>query len=667
LWTIIEKQETNMKQNKFAMRNLLLLLTGIISATFCFAGSVDTIPAGNGLIEYTGRIDFSDPDAPKFSYSGVSIRACFTGTSIGMIMDDNTGQNYYNLILDGKLLDTVKITTGKKTYKIADGLENTTHEIEIIKRTEEMFGKTQFFGFVVDLGSSLTAIASQRNKMIEYIGNSITCGYGNEGQNGGTFGPTTENHYMTYAAITSRNFNARDLAVCKSGIGIYRNYDGPAAGNADCMTNYYTRTFLFDENPKYSFSERPDLVCIDLGTNDFSTTGGDSAKFVSNYFRLIDTIQTKYTMPDILCLLGPMLSDPALTKVRKYLKYIADSASRKGMGNVYFFEMSQQTGSLGLGIDYHPTVAQHKKNGMELTDYIKSLKSWKIYPLVINANVDGTKHILLEFNTPVQDSLNTFSGFTVNGDGTQYTISSIYTDTANAKIVHIILQQSMVVGEKILLSYTPGTLESIDSVPVSAINSLPVQNNLTDTKITRGTTNADGTSVTLICNKNIKENSGIDGLTLVDSHGILAIDSFSIVKMQLILYLENTIIKADSVFASYTGTGLYGADGIPLGAFSKLVIKNISKYTGISMPVQNFTYIYPNPNHTGVFYYSIDKSMFSKKAAIEIIGSNGIIIERQMLTAADGQLDLNGKLSKGVYFFRITSGDSVIRKTIVLE
>jgi hypothetical protein len=649
------------------MRNILLLLSGIFFTTLCFAGSVDTIPSSNGLIEYTGRIDFSNPDAPMFSYSGVSIRACFTGTSIAMIMDDNTGQNYYNLILDGKLLDTVKITMGKKSYRIADGLENTTHEIEIYKRTEEMFGKTQFFGFIVDNGSSLTAIVNQRNKLIEYIGNSITCGYGNEGKNGGTFGPTTENHYMTYAAIASRNFNARHLAVCKSGIGIYRNYDGPAAGNTDCMTNYYTRTFLRDENPKYSFVEKPDLVCIDLGTNDFSTIGGDSAKFVSTYFRLIDTIQTKYARPDILCLLGPMLSDPTLTKVRKYLKNIADSADRKGMGNVTFFEISQQTGTLGLGIDYHPTVAQHKKNGMELTNYIKSLKNWKITPLLINATVDGIKHIRLEFNTPVHDTLNTFLGFTVIGDNSPYTIGSIYSDTTDNKIIHILLQQRLVVGEKIILSYAPGTLESVDSISVSAINSLTVQNNLTFTKITQGTTNADGTRVTLTCNKNIKKNSNIDGLTITDSHGIVTIDSFRIGNTQLILYLKDTITKADSVFASYSGTGLYGVDEIPLSNFSKLVIKNSSTYSSISMNVQNSLSLYPNPNHTGVFYYSIDKSGVPKNAAVEVIGSNGIVVFKQMLSATDGEFALNGNLSKGVYFFKFTIGDSVIIKSILLD
>ena len=204
------------------------------------------------------------------------------------------------------------------------------------------------------------------------------------------------------------------------------------------MTNLYTRIFLWDENPKYTFSEKSDLICIDLGTNDFSTIGGDSAKYVSNYLRLIDTLQTKYTIPDILCLLGPMISGTTLTKVRRYLTYIADSANRKGKGNVYFFEMSQQTGNLGYGTDYHPTVAQHKKNGSELTEYIKSLKSWKINPLVMSASLAGGKHIKIVFNTVLWDDVNKFSGFTVFGDNQKHEISSVYRDSADNKILHII-------------------------------------------------------------------------------------------------------------------------------------------------------------------------------------------------------------------------------------
>lgn len=355
-----------------------LLILSLITYLDCKAVIVDTIFPSNDLIEYTGRIDFANPNAPEFSYSGVSIRACFAGTSISMIMDDNTGKNYYNLILDGNLLDTVRILKGVGKYIIAEDLKDTIHEIEIFKRTEEMFGKTKFLGFIVDQGKTLVPIFDKREKLIEYIGNSITCGYGNEGLLGGKFGPGTENHYMTYAAITSRKFNARHLAVCRSGIGIYRNYNGPVEGNVNNMTNNYTRIFLYDEYPKYSFAEKPDLVCINLGTNDFSTTGGDSSLYVSNYFRLIDTLQTRYDHPEIICLLGPMMSGSTLSQVRSYLKFIADSANKKGLGKVHFFEMSSQKGDLGIGIDYHPTIEQHIKNALELSEYIKKIKGWEV-------------------------------------------------------------------------------------------------------------------------------------------------------------------------------------------------------------------------------------------------------------------------------------------------
>ena len=41
--------------------------------------------------------------------------------------------------------------------------------------------------------------------------------------------------------------------------------------------------------------------------------------------------------------------------------------------------MSAQTGDLGIGVDYHPTVAQHQKNTAELTEYIHKLKGWKVH------------------------------------------------------------------------------------------------------------------------------------------------------------------------------------------------------------------------------------------------------------------------------------------------
>jgi hypothetical protein len=626
------------------------------------AGSVVTIPANNAAIEYTGRIDFANPLAPTFSYSGVSIRTSFTGTSIAAIMDDDTGQNFYNIILDGKVVDTFNVSIGKKTYTLAQGLANTTHEIEIFKRTELTFGKTQFFGFVIDEGATLSA-ATKRDVMIEYVGNSITCGYGNEGVGGGKFGPTTENHYLTYAAITSRNFNARHLAVCRSGIGIFRNYDGPATGSSDCMTNLYTRTFLFDENPKYSFNDQPDVVCIDLGTNDFSTTGGDSARYVNNYFRLIDTIQAKYSKhPDVICLLGPMLADPTLSNVRRYMTFVADSANKKGKGNVYFFEMSAQT---GLGIDYHPNVNQHKKNALELTNYIHSLKGWKIKPVFNSANIVDAKHIKIEFNTALQDLTNKYAGFEIYENNAKLEIDNVYIDTENSNIIHIVLKQSISVGTTVNLSYTPGTITSSDAIAVDALNQIAIGNGLIETTILNLATVKAGNYIALNFNKYLKPNINLEGLTITDSQGVNAVDSFKIVNTKLTLYLKNKIIQNDSVFVSYNGSGIYATDEVLLSHFSKLVVKNTSLYTSLPENEIKSISIYPNPNTTGIFNYAIDKYTNSNNNQLEVYNAKGTLIHNQKIRQAAGTINLNDKMTKGVYFFKLKLGESTITKSII--
>ncbi|HOT13355.1 MAG TPA: T9SS type A sorting domain-containing protein [Bacteroidales bacterium] len=644
------------------MKQIILSISLLIAAK-CMAAPADTIPANSSLIEYTGRIDFSNPLAPKFSYSGVSIRACFTGTSIAAIMNDNIGKNYYNVILDGKVTDTINVSIGQKTYLLAEGLENKVHEIELFKRTEQEFGKTEFLGFVVDKDANLSTIVNQREKMIEFIGNSITCGYGNEGKNGEKFGPTTENHYLTYAAITSRNFNARHLAVCKSGIGIYRNYDGPATGDAECMTNLYTRTFLYDDKPKYSFAQKPDLVCIDLGTNDFSTTGCDSARFINNYFRLIDTIQTKYAMPEIICLAGPMMSGSALVTIKKYLTFIADSATKKGKGKVYFFEMSAQSGD--VGIDYHPNVTQHKKNAQELTDFIVKTKGWKITPLAASASLIGAKHIQVVFNTGIQDSTNNFTGIAVAGNNGNVSIDTAFIDTADNKILHILTESSFAIGESVTFSYNQGSIMSIDSIALLTINQYTIQNKLTETKLARGISTTDGKSILLSFNKALKNNNNIEGLTITNSKGILAIDSFAISGTQINLYLKEALIKGDSIFANYNGNAIVGFDDIPLESITKLVVKNASKIVSITNMKNTTVEIFPNPNKTGKIYYRINLTS-GNKGTIDIFNINGKLVFSQSISKTEGFIDATN-LKKGSYIVKIKQGENSISKTILLQ
>ncbi|MDN5553540.1 hypothetical protein [Prevotella sp.] len=71
---------------------------------------------------------------------------------------------------------------------------------------------------------------------MEFIGNSITCGYGIMARSKFmNFSNSTENHYYTYAGIAARRLNAESMVVARSGIGAYRNYNGPRESDKDIM------------------------------------------------------------------------------------------------------------------------------------------------------------------------------------------------------------------------------------------------------------------------------------------------------------------------------------------------------------------------------------------------------------------------------------------------
>lgn len=648
-----------MKRIKFFILSVFLLF-------FVLDAQCDTIKPDNALIEYTGRIDFANPLKPRFSYSGVSVRACFQGTSISLILDDVGTRNYYNVILDNEVITRLQTKAGLATYNIATGLKDTNHEIEIFRLTEETFGKTYFCGFVVDPGKTGVEIPNKRSRLIEFIGNSITCGYGNEGVNGqGSFGPTTQNHYLTYAAITSRSFNARHLAVCKSGIGIYRNYDGPVTGSADCMPNLYERIFLYDAAPLYKFTDQPDLICIDLGTNDFSTGKGDSTRFVDNYLKFIDQLQLKNNGADILCLLGPMIGGSDLIKVRNYTKFIVSTANNKGKGKVSFFEMSLQTGNLGIGIDYHPTVAQHLKNAKELINYISTLKGWEVSPRAMIGNTSTGSEIIMEFNTEMHDDLGNFMGFSVVNENIPIPVSKVTLDADKTKI-HLFLTSSLVPTKKINVTYSPGSVKGKNNLLLEPISSKMINNTLTVTNLASASLDVTGSKIILTFNKVMTNPTNLEGVQIMDaSNNLLMVDQYKLASKNIEITLKNKVIAGAPVFISIS-SGFFSTDKVAAASVDKYVIKNNSTYTSIDENQAAQFVIYPSSINPKVFNYSIGKSKGGNILA-DLYNLQGQIIVRKVLNSAAGTLNYtHTELQSGYYIIRIKTTQREYSKMIML-
>jgi hypothetical protein len=75
-----------------------------------------TVLPSDPNIRYTGRFDFTTPNAPRFDWPGVMIEAGFTGTSIGILLAEQwANYNWYDAYIDGATTPTKFQTTAAGT------------------------------------------------------------------------------------------------------------------------------------------------------------------------------------------------------------------------------------------------------------------------------------------------------------------------------------------------------------------------------------------------------------------------------------------------------------------------------------------------------------------------------------------------------------------------
>lgn len=364
------------------MRSFLLIFSLLFSVAVQAQG-VKTIqqpgqfvPATDKHIQYVGRISFKNPESPMFTFPGVQIRATFTGTSLKMVAKPMSG--YFMAEVDGSKAFKVGFNAERDSVvTLAVALADTRHDIRLMYVTEGYDRRAEFRGFILDEGRELVDAPALPSRRIEFIGNSITCGYGVEDVlKEDPFQDETCNHYYTYAALTARALGAIHQTCARSGIGVYRNYDGPITGDSINMNTEYTHTLLYDKSEQWDFSRfTPQLVCINLGTNDTSTSGADPVLLRQGYRNLIAQVRNHYPKAKIAVLCGSMMNGEQLAFAKAAMNDVCNELSAKDK-QIYRFDFTPQDGSLGYGASWHPSMEQHQKMASELIPFLQNLMGW---------------------------------------------------------------------------------------------------------------------------------------------------------------------------------------------------------------------------------------------------------------------------------------------------
>jgi hypothetical protein len=275
------------------------------------------------------------------------------------------GGNYFYFIVDDGTPNKIQLSSGTKTYTIATGLADTTHKVEIYKRTEAINWPSAFVNFIIDNGKTLTAPPARPMRKIEFYGDSITAGLALDAPDDNQAAVNT-NAYLTYGAITARNLNAEPHITAVSGIGVVKSwFDG------NMPKDYYYRLVGSNGATYWDFNEwKPDLILINLGQND-KWLGVTQAQAVPAYVNFVNTLRTRYGDMEakkipIIMALGSMDATQSGSPWPGYIQQAIDSLkSTYSDNNIYKVIFPY------IGISSHPHATQHAAMAQQLTDFIK--------------------------------------------------------------------------------------------------------------------------------------------------------------------------------------------------------------------------------------------------------------------------------------------------------
>lgn len=319
------------------------------------------LPADHTYIQYFGRWDMSDPAHPKHAWPGTYVLLKFTGTSLGVKMDDNL--NYYNIYIDGGFAGILKGNQeGDVEYVLARGLEEGEHTLRFSKRNFSFDRVHTFSGVILADGARLLPPPPTPTRRIEFLGDSFTSAEGNEARRKQMLWiekmPVT-NIDKGFAVIAARHFDADYHITSRSGIGLVCDWQGKFDMN---LPGRFDRTFLDSPEPKCDFRKWiPALVVVCLGLNDHSglkgadgeVSGEKSAQFRDKYHKFIATLRKVYPGVKILAV-------AAHTEwIQENVVQVVDEEKTMGFKDVVYAHFDRYPG--GYVATGHPNVETHRK------------------------------------------------------------------------------------------------------------------------------------------------------------------------------------------------------------------------------------------------------------------------------------------------------------------
>lgn len=273
-----------------------------------------------------------------------------------------------------------------ETFTVYEGAKKAIN-VRIVKLSEAAHSSFGIAPITVSDGEYVIPVEERKYK-IEFIGDSITCGYGVDDEDRNHhFSTATEDATKAWAYKTAQKLNADYSIFSYSGWGIISGYTSNSSQKSasqlvpsiyDKLAFSYQK-FAGEISPQsidWDFAMfQPDAIVINLGTNDASycDTTDKKEEFTEAYTEFLKQIRKNNPDAYIFCALGTMgntMYVPIKNAVEAY-------SAETGDTQVEPLALLQQSDADGIAADWHPTEKTHEKTANAVAYRIRSVLGWE--------------------------------------------------------------------------------------------------------------------------------------------------------------------------------------------------------------------------------------------------------------------------------------------------